>query len=141
MLNDLKLLDILEMNGAEAFASKHQYRMIKSGKVTRVNSSPNRIDFGGEKFIGSFIYDNDKLKNIILIPVIGGIEIPNFPSEEYQDTKKEHCVHILKKIYGENYEIIENGVRWKTPMYDIGTYVVNGGKDKYSGGNIWINMR
>jgi len=140
---NVELLDILrdENEKAETLALQNNWILTKSGSVTRVSTVPNKIEFGGEKFIGSFIYKNDVLRSVFLIPIIEKIEIPNYPCKEYQNIKKEYCLKMLRKIYGEECRREENEIEWETPRYIIGIYTITEGKDKYTGGNIRIDMR
>lgn len=125
----------------EAFAEKYGFRITSAGKTKRVNSAPSTIDFAGGKFIGSFLYDADKLKRILLIPIIEDIEIPGYPCEEYQNRKQQYCIERLKSLYGENYSPVEGGVQWETDKYFIGSFAVTHGKDKFTDGDITITVK
>lgn len=139
---ELELLEMLDekIQDVETIMSRYPCKMIKSGKVTRLNMAPNKLIFGGKEFIGSFVFEEEKLKHIFLIPIIKGVEIPNYPTEEYQKTKAEYCKSVLTSIYGDVNPQKDSSI-WKTQYGEIVVYELNEGKDKYTGGNIRIDMR
>lgn len=126
---------------SETLASLYGFRSTKSGNVVRVNSAPRKVMFGGKEFVASFIFSENMLKHIVLIPIIEGVDIPNYPSEDYQSLKMKYCSEILNGFLGDSQTILPEGVQWTTDKYTIGCYAVYDGKDKYTGGNITIDMR
>ncbi len=81
------------------------------------------------------MFEEEKLKHIFLIPIIKGV--PNYPTEEYQKTKTEYCKSVLTSIYGPQ----KDSRIWKTQFGEIVVYELNEGKDKYTGGNIRIDIK
>ena len=125
----------------ESFATRFGFRLPRSGNVARVNTAPQKVVFYGREFVGSFIFDEDELKHVVLIPVLKDVDIPNYPSEEYQQIKMFYCESFLKGIFGEEATLLSDGMQWTTDRCVIGCYAINEGKDKYTGGNITIDMR
>ena len=126
---------------AKTLALNYGYKIEQSGDVERVTSAPRMVLFCKKEFIANFIYSKNKLKHIELIPIIENVDIPNYPSEEYQSKKINYCNELLKRCFGDRPTILPDGVQWITEKYTIGCYAVNTGKDKYTGGNISIDMK
>ena len=143
-MNKEKLIitDIADLHSinVEYLTAEYGYRAFKGGRSTRVNSSPNTIRYGKGEFIGSFIFDKNVLRRIVLMPLIPGIKAPNYPSEEYQNTKKEYCVFILRDIYGHETKSDETGAYWEMEGITIGCTVILEGQSKYTGGDIFFNI-
>lgn len=116
------------------------FKSIKGEITTRVNSRPHTISYGGGVFYGSFIFSQNALKRIILRPIISGVKIPNYPSEEYQKTKEEYCVSILRSIYGKETASDSTGTYWEKDDITIGCSIILEGRDEYTGGNIIIDL-
>lgn len=143
---DRKIMNLTEISklhniSVDYLTTEYGYRAIKGGNSTRVNSAPNVVYYGKGEFIGSFLFDRNELKRIILVPIIPGVKKPNYPSEEYQNAKKEYCVSILRDIYGN--ESVSNvlGTYWERENIIIGCCVKLEGKNQYTGGDIFISLR
>ena len=122
-------------------AEKYGFKSFKSGNVTRINSAPRKVEFCNAEFVASFIFINDVIKRIILVPVIKNVDVPNYPSEEYQETKRKYCTDVLYKAFGKpdyNDKLQDD---WERPEYKISCCSILEGKDIYSGGNMAIEMR
>ena len=126
-------LTALQNISVDYLVAEYGYRAIKVGKYTCVNSSPSIIYYGKGKFIGRFVFGENGLSRIILMPVITEVKAPNYPCEEYQNVKKEYCVSVLKDIYGSEY-VSDSTVT-------IGCSVFLEGKGAYSGGDIFVDFR
>ena len=74
------------------------------------------------------------------MPIVPGIKAPNYPSEEYQNAKKEYCVSILRDIYGNETAAKEFGTYWKRENIIIVCHVILEGKAEYTGGDIVISL-
>jgi hypothetical protein len=75
------------------------------------------------------------------MPIISESKAPNYPSEEYQKEKEEYCISILRDIYGNETKSDLTGTYWEKGNITIGCNVILEGKDKYCGGDIFINFR
>ena len=117
------------------------YKAIKGGHSTRVNSAPNIVYYGKGEFIGSFLFDRNTLKRIILMPIIPGVKAPNYPSEEYQNAKKDYCVSILRDLYGNESASNDLGTYWERENVIIGCCLIPEGKAQYTGGDIFMSLR
>lgn len=119
---------------------KYRLKSFNSGKITRVNSAPYRVEMYNTEFMASFIFLNNLLERIILMPIIKDVDIPNYPSKEYQEIKRRYCTEILCNEYGNpNYSDGLCSI-WKTPKYKISCCSILEGKDKYCSGNIFISF-
>lgn len=125
---------------ADYLINGYGYRAIRGKASTRVSSSPNVVCYGKGKFMAGFVFDAKGLRRIILTPIVPGIEVPNYPSEEYQNTKYEYCVSLLRDMYGRESASDALGTYWKKGSITIACSVILGGKDQYSGGDICINF-
>lgn len=139
----MNLTEISEMHNisVDYLTTEYGYRAIKGEHSTRVNSAPNVVYYGKGEFIGSFLFDRNNLKRIILMPIIPGVKAPNYPSEEYQNAKKEYCVSVLRDIYGNESASNVVGTYWERENIIIGCCVILEGKDQYTGGDIFISLR
>lgn len=124
---------------ADTLASEYGFHLPSSNAIRRVYTAPKRISFGGREFVGEFLFNGDRLIRIYLIPIIEGVTIPNYPSEEYERTKIEYCKKILEEIYGD--KVTETSVVRETEKYTIRCSAVPTGIEKYTGGNIIIDMK
>ena len=120
---------------------KYGFKSFISGRVTRVNSAPNRVELCDAEFIASFIFVNNIMERIILMPIIKDIDVPDYPSEEYQEIKRKYCTDVLCNVYGKPNYNDDFCSDWETPEYKINCCSILEGKDKYSGGNIVIDTR
>lgn len=138
----MNLTKISELHNisADYFVTEYGYRAIKGEYSTRVTSAPNIVYFGKGEFIGSFLFDQNILIKITLVPIVPGIKAPNYPSEEYQNIKKEYCISILKDIYGNETAANEYGTYWKRENIIIVCHVILEGKAEYTGGDIVISL-
>lgn len=139
----LNIADVANLRSisVEYLTAEYGYMAFKGARSTRVNSSPNTICYGKGEFIGSFIFDKNVLRRIVLMPLIPGIKAPNYPSEEYQNTKKEYCVSILRDMYGSETKSDETGAYWDMEDITIGCTVILEGQSKYTGGDIFFDLR
>ncbi len=143
---DKKIMNITEISelrniSVENLVEEYGFRAVNGDYSTRVNSSPNIIYCGKGQFIGSFIFDKDVIKRIVLMPIIPGIKAPNYPSEEYQNAKKEYCISILRDIYGNETTSNDEGAYWERDDSTIGCCLILEGKGQYTGGDIFIDIR
>ena len=120
--------------------AKYGYMVFKKGRSTRVNSSPNTIYFDKGEFIGSFIFNKNVLRRIVLMPLIPGIKAPNYPSEEHQNAKKEYCISILRDLYGKETKSDTTGAYWEIGGITIGCTVILEGQNRYTGGDIFFDF-
>ena len=139
IMNLTKISELKNIS-VDYLTTEYGYRAIKGEYSTRVNSAPNIVYFGKGKFIGSFLFDRNNLKKIILMPIVPGIKAPNYPSEEYQNAKKGYCVSILRDIYGNETAAKEFGTYWKRENIIIVCHVILEGKAEYTGGDIVISL-
>lgn len=131
----------LQKVSIDDLTAEYEYKAFRGQKSTRVNSSPNIIYYGKGTFIGSFIFGQNGLKRITLLPIVPGVKAPNYPSEEYQNIKKEYCVSVLRELYGSESTSDSVGIYWEKGDITIGCSVILEGKDKYSGGDIFVDFR
>lgn len=138
----MNLTKISELNNisVDYLTTEYGYRAIKGEHSTRVNSAPNIVYFGKGIFIGSFLFNQNVLTRITLVPIVPGVKAPNYPSEEYQNAKKEYCVSILRDIYGNETAANEFGTYWKRENIIIVCHVILEGKAEYTGGDIVISL-
>lgn len=138
----MNLTKILELNNisVDYLTTEYGYRAIKGEHSTRVTSAPNIVYFGKGEFIGSFLYNQNDLIRITLVPIVPGVKAPNYPSEEYQNAKKEYCISILKDLYGNETVANEFGTYWKRENIIIVCHVILEGKAEYTGGDIVISL-
>lgn len=130
------------MVSPEALASKSEKaKLCNSENSCRVYFRGERFEFGNELFLAEFIYYHNVLLRIELHPIIEGVEEPNYPSEKYEKIKYEHCIKVLKSIHGDNYRTTDHSTVWETKLYDIGSYIVDIGKDPHTGGNIFVDIK
>ena len=139
IMNLTKISELKNIS-VDYLTTEYGYRASQGEYSTRVNSAPNIVYFGKGKFIGSFLFDRNNLKKIILMPIVPGIKAPNYPSEEYQNAKKEYCVSILRDIYGNETAAKEFGTYWKRENIIIVCHVILEGKAEYTGGDIVISL-
>lgn len=134
LLNENKItIDLLVGTyGFEAFSG---------GEITTIDSAPNKVAFGDSLFIAMFIFDQKKIERIELTPLIEGVQVPNYPSEKYQEIKRKHCRNILNGIYGAPDHIDDTGEDWIKDGFTVSCYSIMKGRRKYCGGDIVINMR
>lgn len=125
----------------EELAHKYGYIIMVGENITHVNTRHNVINFGNGRFLGSFIYYKNKLMRIILIPKIENYVVPNYPCEKYQKIKQQYCIEVLKTLYGDDYTLVDGGMKWTTDKYYIGSYAITEGRDRYTDGNITIDIR
>ena len=140
---EMKLEELLCENSItiSLLVEDYGFECFSSGKISCVDSDPQNIYFGEGRFLASFIFNQDKLDSITLVPIIESVQEPNYPSEEYQLVKKKYCINVLNKMYGEPFCIDEFNAEWNIGAYTISCYTINEGKGKYSGGDIIINAR
>lgn len=138
----MNLTKISELNNisVDYLTKEYGYSAIKGEHSTRVNSAPNIVYYGKGEFIGSFLYNQNDLIRITLVPIVPGVKAPNYPSEEYQNTKKEYCVSILRDIYGKESASNDFGTYWKRENIIIVCHVILEGKAEYTGGDIVISL-
>lgn len=138
----MNLTKISELHNisADYLVTEYGYRAFNGGNFTIVNSAPNIVYFGKGIFIGSFLFNQNVLTRITLVPIVPGVKAPNYPSEEYQNAKKEYCVSILRDIYGNETAANEFGTYWKIENIIIVCHVILGGKAQYTGGDIVISL-
>ena len=138
----MNLTKISELHNisVDYLTTEYGYRAIKGEYSTRVNSAPNTVFYGKGEFISSFLFDRNNLKKIILMPIVPGVKVPNYPSEEYQNAKKEYCVSILRDIYGKESASNDLGTYWEKENVVIGCCVILEGKAEYTGGDIVISL-
>ena len=110
-------------------------------EIIIVDASPEQIKFGNGNFIGKFVFKNNNLLHVDLIPVIKDIKEPNYLSRKYEDIKMNYCKKVLESIYGDTFIKLSDGIQYKFNNYIIGCYKENFGKDKYIGGNIIIAFK
>lgn len=116
-------------------------KLFEGENTSLVDFRSENFEFGNKLFFAEFIYCHNILNSIELHPVIEDVEEPNYPSKEYEKIKYEHCIKILKFIYGDSYKKTEHTISWETELYTIGTYIVAEGQYRYTGGNIFINIK
>ena len=138
----MNLTKISELHNisADYLVTEYGYRACNGGNFTIVNSAPNIVYFGKGIFIGSFLFNQNVLTRITLVPIVPRVKAPNYPSEEYQNAKKEYCVSILRYIYGNETAANEFGTYWKRENIIIVCPVILGGKAQYTGGDIVISL-
>lgn len=138
----MNLTKISELNdiSADYLTQEYGYRAFNGGHITIVNSAPNIIYFGKGEFLGSFSFNQNVLIQITLVPIVPGVKAPNYPSEEYQNAKKEYCVSILRDIYGNETASNEFGTSWERENVIIVCHVILDGKAQYTGGDIVIRI-
>ena len=138
----MNLTKISELNNisVDYLTTEYGYRAIKGEHSTRVNSAPNIVYYGKGEFIGSFLFDQNNLIEITLVPIVPGVEAPNYPDEEYQNAKKEYCVSVLRDIFGNETASNEFGTYWERENVIIVCHVILGGKAQYIGGDIVIRI-
>lgn len=139
----MEITDIADLKNisVDYLEAKYGYKAFKGEQVTRVNSSPKIIYYGKGKFVGSFIFGQNGLRQIILTPIIPGSNAPNYPSEEYQNIKRDYCVSILRDLYGDESSSDSIGTYWEKGDITIGCSVILEGKDIYCGGDIFVVFR
>lgn len=126
----------------EALARKSKNaKMVEGENTSSVNFGNETFEFGNKLFLARFIYYHNILNRIELYPIIEGVEEPNYPSEKYEKIKYEHCIKVLKTIYGDSYKKTEHTINWGTKLYTIGTYIVAEGQGCYTGGNIFVDIK
>ena len=139
----MMITDIADLRtvSVDFLTETYGYTATKGNITTNVNSAPNIVYFGKGKFIGSFIFGQNGLRRIILDPIVPGVKEPNYPSEEYENIKKEYCVSILREIYGSEFASDSMGKYWKKGNVIIGCCVIPEGKAQNTGGNIYAVFR
>lgn len=138
----MNLTKISELNNisVDYLTKEYGYRAFNGRHFTKVTSAPNIVYFGKGEFIGSFLYNQNDLIRITLVPIVPGVKAPNYPSEEYQNAKKEYCISILKDLYGIETVANEFGTYWKRENIIIVCHVILEGKAEYTGGDIVISL-
>ena len=139
----MNITDIADLRNVSVdyLVEEYGYKAFRGGRTTRVNSSPNIIHFGKGIFVGSFLFVQNGLKRIVLMPIIPGSKAPNYPSEEYQSVKKDYCVSVLRDLYGDESSSDSIGTYWEKGDKTIGCSMILEGKDIYCGGDIIVVFR
>lgn len=134
-------LEKLQNIDAESLAAEYNYRAFKWESSTRVNSGSNIVHYGKGEFIASFLFNKKGLRRIFLIPIVPETKVPDYPSEEYQNTKYAYCISILQDMYGNESASDSTGTYWKQGNITIGCTVILNGKAKYSDGDIFVQYQ
>lgn len=116
------------------------FTAIKGEKITVVDSEPHTIPYGSGVFSGFFCFFRNTLGEIELQPIIPNVEIPNYPSEEYQKIKAEYCISILRSIYGKETAATPTVTYWEKDGITIACCIMLEGRNEYEGGNIIIHI-
>lgn len=78
----------------------NKMRFFQLGETIIGRSLPNTLTFLGEEFFVDFYFENERLREIELEPLISGVESPGYPDLEYQQIKWDYGVDLLKREFG-----------------------------------------
>jgi hypothetical protein len=140
---ELRIRDVANLQNvsAHSLVAEYGYKAIKGKTSTRVNSCPNLVHFGKGEFVASFLFDRKGLRRVVLVPIVPRTKAVNFPTKEYQDAKFEYCVSVLRDLCGKESATDSLGAYWKKGNITIGCTVILHGKDRYGGGDIFIDYQ
>ena len=126
---------------AETLAGAFGVKAYNAGHVTVVATAPRCIRFGDGQFSAEFNYIDGQISSIVLKPRIDNVENPGYSNKEYEAAKFEYCSGILRQLFGNKIKATEDGIRYTSDKYMIGSYVIKEGRNKYDGGDIVISVR
>lgn len=136
---DITNLSRLQKMDMDTLAAECNARVYKGIISTRVNTT-EVVSFGKGKFLASFIFNKKGLRRIMLVPIVPGTKLLNYPTEEYQNEKYQYCVSVLRDLYGKETVLDDTGSYWEQGRIIIGCMKMFFGKDRYCGGDIFINF-
>jgi len=123
----------------ENLASELGVTVQTRGSEKIIKNLDNLILFNEEKFKSKFIFNDNKLSEIILIPI--NCYDPGYPSKMYESLRFDFCKKFLSSIYGNKLIIHDNEVVYIGDNYNIKSNKILKGKHQFEGGNLIISMK